>query len=88
MQSVELHHILFRSATQGALSEIIDDPDGCVLLCSKHHREGPESPHKARKWKEYYYRLLPDRLLDLVANKGLVRHIKNINRKSTKNPLF
>lgn len=79
---VEYHHILFRSATQGALEEVIDDPDAGVMLCGEHHRTGKEAPHRSRKWKVYYYNWLPDRLLPLIGDKGLELAIKKAHNLS------
>lgn len=38
---LELHHIIYRSENK----KLIDEPDNCIMLCTKHHKQVHSNKH-------------------------------------------
>jgi hypothetical protein len=53
----EWSHIIWRSESR---KKAIDEDWNGVWLCAEHHRTGMEAVHRSKKWREYYYKYLPE----------------------------
>jgi len=59
-EGVEYSHILSR----GKFPEYRDEVWNGIPLCPKHHRTGVESVHQSKDWEQYYFRFLPDWVIE------------------------
>ena len=74
--AVELSHILSRAK----YPEYKDKEFNMLPLCPKHHRTGKEAVHTSREWELYYYRFLPDEIIDEIGGfVGVVNIADEIN---------